>query len=177
VLILLLTAVFGMILFAGFFFRAYQTFTYEEPVAKITVEPGDEPETNKITLVQFGPEEKEIVRQFRLSGDQWMLEGDILKWNNWMNFLGLHTRYRLTRLRGRYTEIEDEKVLPSTIYPLVENEDHPLWRYFYRHGFKLPLVSTAYGNAVFQYSDKGTSYLVYVGTSGFIVRKQNETLQ
>jgi hypothetical protein len=60
---------------------------------------------------------------------------------------------------------------PSTIYSLVENEDNPLWKYLYRYGPGLPLVSTVYGNAVFQSSGEDVTFRVYVGTSGFIVRK------
>jgi len=41
-----------------------------------------------------------------------------LKWRNWLNFLGLHTRYRLTRLRSRYLEASDELTKPSSIHPL-----------------------------------------------------------
>lgn len=163
-----------MILFAGFFFRAYQTFTREAPVASVLIEPHTLPSTAQVTLVQFGPERQEVTRRFVVSGDQWVVEGDILKWPNWMNFIGLHTRYRLTRLRGRYIQTEDEKKMPKTIYPLVENEDHPLWGYLYRQGHRLPFVSTVYGNAVFQSADKDNRFLIYVSTSGFIARRKTE---
>ena len=104
-----------MVLFAGFFFRAYQVFTLEEPVAEVIIHPSVEPDTNQVTLVQYTPDATEIRRQFLIKGNQWMLEGDILKWGNWLNFLGLHTRYRLTRLRGRYIQTEDELQKPRTI--------------------------------------------------------------
>lgn len=173
-LIFLWTAVAGMILFAGFFFRAYQTFTREEPVASVQIEPHTLPSTVQVTLIQFGPGQQDVSRRFVVSGDQWVLEGDILKWPTWMNFIGLHTRYRLTRLRGRYIQTEDEKKMPSTIYPLVENEDHPLWRYLYKQGHRLPFVSTVYGNAVFQTANKEDRFLIYVSTSGFIARRETE---
>ena len=60
---------------------------------------------------------------------------------------------------------------PSTVHPLVENEDNPLWKYLYKYGPRLPMVSTVYGNAVFQLSGKDGIFRVYVGTSGFIARK------
>jgi len=77
----------------------------------------------------------------------------------------------LTRLRSRYLRTSDEMTKPSTIHSLVENENNPLWKYLYRYGPRLPLVSTVYGNAVFQSSGEDVSFRVYVGTSGFIVRK------
>jgi len=177
VLIVLWIAVFGMILFVGFFFRAYQAFTYEEPVARIVTQAGEPGAKNILTLTQFGPDKSETSRHFTISGDQWMLEGDILKLPNWLNFLGWHTRYRLTRLRGRYLEAKDEISKEATVYPLVENEDHPLWRHLYRFGHKSPFVSTVYGNSVFQTSGEDNRFLVYVGTSGFIVRREEPPRQ
>lgn len=170
-LILLWTSVFGMLLFAGFFFRAYRAFTLEEPVAEVIIGPKGEAEMSSITIIQDEQGRNPRVRQFEVTGDQWVLEGDILKWRNWLNFLGLHTRYRLTRLTSRYLRASDEMAKPRTVYPLVENEDSPLWRFLYKYGPRFPVVSTVYGNAVFQSSGEGAVFRVYVGTSGFIARK------
>lgn len=171
VLIIIWTSLFGMFLFLGFFLQAYRAFTYEQPVAEILIEPLDTPKTNRITLVEFLPDALPITREFVIKGDQWMIEGDILKWENWLNFLGLRTRYRLTRLRGRYSETKAEIQEPGTVYSLVEQENHPLWRYLYRYGQQLPFVSTVYGNAVFQATGANDRYSLYVGTSGLLVRQ------
>ncbi len=173
-LIFLWTAVFGIVFFAGFFFQAYYAFNREEPVAKVTIIPYPIEKKNLVTLELFGSKGDHEIRQFEISGDQWMLEGDILKWNKWINFIGIHTRYRLTRLRGRYIRTSDEKTKPTEIYSLVEMEDHPIWGYLYRHGASLPLVSTVYGNAVFQNSEEASTFLVYTTTSGFMTRKIGE---
>jgi len=73
--------------------------------------------------------------------------------------------------RGRYIRTSDAKLKPSSIYSLVETEDHPVWGFLYRHGSSFPLVSAAYGNAVFQGSDEPSTFLVYVSTSGFLTRR------
>ena len=164
-------AVFGMIMFFGFFLRAYYAFTLEEPVAEVMVQPVGEDETSRVTLIQYVPADSQIIRQFLIKGDQWVLEGDILKWDDWLNFMGLHTRYRLTRIRGRYLRTADEMKEQPTIYSLVENENHPLWRYLYNYGPDLPMVSTVYGNAVFQTSGKEKRFKIFVGLSGFVVRE------
>ena len=168
-LILLVTSVSGMVLFMGFFFRAYHAFTYEESVAEIVIWDSEEPNTCLVTLVQYFPGAAQS-SNYLVKGDQWMLEGDILKWDNWLNFLGLHTRYRLTRLRGRYIQAEEEKNKETTIYSLVKDENHPLWRYLYKHSHRLPFVSTVYGNAAYQFSEKNRHFFIYVSTSGFVVR-------
>jgi hypothetical protein len=173
-LIFLWTAVSGIVFCVGFFFQAYYAFNREEPVAKVMIVPYPQGQKNLVTLELYGPKDKPKIRRFEISGDQWMLEGDILKWKNWINFLGFHTRYRLTRLRGRYIRTSDELTKPTEVYSLVEKEDHPVWGYLYRRGSSLPFVSTVYGNAVFQNTEKASTFLVYTTTSGFMTRKIEE---
>ncbi|MBW1767864.1 MAG: hypothetical protein JRJ65_12570 [Deltaproteobacteria bacterium] len=170
-LILLWTAVFCAVFFAGFFFQAYHAFTREDPVARVTITPLLHEQGSLITLELLGQDADSEIQQYKVSGDQWVLEGDILKWKDWVNFLGLHTRYRLTRLRGRYIRTSDAKLKPSSIYSLVEIENHPVWGFLYRYASSFPLVSAAYGNAVFQGSDEPSTFLVYVSTSGFLTRR------
>lgn len=171
-LILILTSVSGMVLFMGFFFRAYQAFTYEQLVAEVITQESKEPNTSLVALLQYSSDIPQSSDEFLIKGDQWMLEGDILKWDNWLNFLGLHTRYRLTRLRGRYIQAEDEKKKEKTIFSLVKDENHPLWRFLYKQSYRLPFVSTVYGNASYQVSGKDKHFLIYVSTSGFVVREK-----
>jgi len=172
VLAVVWTSVFGMLLFLGAFLRSYHAFNYEKPVAEIVSEPSEEPLTVQIRLVEFGSPKGPSPRAFTIRGDQWMIEGDILKWEGWLTLLGLHTRYRLTRLRGRYLTTEAEIKEKQTIYSLVEDEAHPIWRYLYLYGQRLPFVSTVYGNAVFQTSGKGKHFLVYISPSGFTVKEK-----
>lgn len=177
VLIMLWVAVFGMVLFMGFFVRAYQAFTYEKPVARVAIQAGQVRGHNILTLTHIGPDGAERINQYPIKGDQWMLEGDILKWDNWLNFVGTPTRFRITRLRGRYIQTADEISKEATVYSLVPDEDHPFWRHLYRFGHKMPFVSTVYGNSVYQTARGDLRFLVYVGTSGFIVRHEETTRQ
>jgi len=171
IILLLWVSIFGILLFSGFFMRAYHAFTMEQAVAEIQVEPTESPQTSRITLTQFITPDSQTVYQFLVRGDQWMLEGDILKWDNWLNFMGWQTRYRLTRIRGRFIDTDQEINQPPTIYSLVEREDDPLWRFLYKFGPSLPFVSTVYGNAVFQTSGDISSFLITISSSGFIARE------
>ena len=171
-LIMFWTAFFGMALFLGFFLRSYHAFNEEKPVAEIVTHPSTLNKESRVTLTQFVHPDDPTSRDFFLRGDQWMLEGDIIKWDPWLNFLGLHTRYRLTRLRGRYMKTNDEVNAKKTIYSLVSQEENPLWQYLYKYGHRLPFVSTVYGNAAFQTSGEERRFFIYIGTSGFIVRER-----
>jgi hypothetical protein len=172
ILILLWSLLFGMLLFLGFFFHAYNIFTIEKPVARIEITPTSEPQTMRMDLIEFTDTDT-VSRKFKIKGDQWLLEGDILKWDNWLNFMGLQTRYRLTRIRGRYIETQSEIEKEQTIHSLVEDENHYFWKYLYNYGQALPFVSTVYGNAVFQYGNKNKKFRVFVTNSGFIVRESS----
>ncbi len=175
VLISLWSSVFGMILFFGFFLRAYFVFTYEKPVAEIIIHELAAKNRNQVTLIQFmAPADSQKVDLFTIAGDQWMIEGDILKWDNVLNFLGVETRYRLTRLRGRYFNTETEINETPTIYSLVSDENHPFWRYLYKYGHIIPFVNSVYGNAAYQNFGKDKNYLVYVSRTGFVVKEQKE---
>lgn len=171
-LIIIWTSLFGILLFMGLFLRAYHVFTHETPVAEIRSQPVNGDSEDPITLVHFFSVRSKHTRYLLIRGDQWMIEGDILKWDSWLNFLGFHTRYRLTRLRGRYLDIEAEKHRPPSIHVLSEEEYHPLWPYLYDFGQRLPFVDSVYGNAAYQNLRADTDYMIYVGPTGFLVRKK-----
>jgi hypothetical protein len=170
--ILFWTATFAVILATALFLRSYYAFTWEKPIAKITIEPVSEPQTNRIILTQFVTPDSQTTSLFLIKGDQWVLEGDVLKWDTLLNYFGLHSRYRLTRIRGRYLRTQDEISHQSTIYSLIKDEDHILWRNLYQFGHLLPIVDTVYGNAIFQYSSRRETYWVYLNNTGFIARKE-----
>ena len=171
-MVLVWTSCFGMLLFLGAFLRAYHAFTLENPVAVIRTENLHLGKSNPAGLVHLSLIRSQNTRHLFINGDQWMLEGDILKWQNWLNFMGLSTRYRLTRLRGRYFDVEAELNKPRSVHSLVAQESNPLWRHLYQFGQRLPFVSAVYGNASFQNLNENKTYTVYVGTSGFIVREK-----
>jgi len=181
ILVLLLIATSGMLLFIGLFFRTHHRFTYEVPVAKIVTRSLGDFGSSPVTQVRYRPAGNGRDRYFFMHGDQWMISGDIIKWKTWLNLLGLHTRYRLTRLQGRYLDIEAERSAPRTIFSLIDypqdtDERHPFWRFLYRSGQKLPLVDTVYGNAAYQDLNDQGHYQVFVGTSGFLIRKKGENV-
>jgi hypothetical protein len=164
-------SLFGMLLFFGFFLRTYHAFTYEEPVAEVRTQRLGERHGDELVLIHYISRQRRTERYLMVQGDQWVIEGDILKWEDWLNFVGLHTRYRLTRLRGRYLNTRMERQKGTSVYSLVEREDNVGWSYLYRYGQQLPFVNTVYGSAAFQLSGSQERYLVYVSASGLVVRK------
>jgi hypothetical protein len=169
ILIALWTSAFGTLLFLGFFLRTYYVFTNEVPVAELVVEPLGSGKGGLVTLVEFP---RYSIKQYEVKGDQWMIEGDIVKWDNWLHLFGLRNRYRLTRLCGRYVRTAEEANQCRTIHALVKDEEHPLWNYLYKYGQWFPFVDTVYGNAVYQSLGAKKQFQIYVGASGLIAREK-----
>jgi hypothetical protein len=162
-------------LFLTSFIQPYRSFTDKELVAVVRCKPLDD-KTNTmqmgLRLVKDGKTEKE--ETFMLKGDQWAIEGDILRWDDRLNLLGLHAMYRLTRVRGRYIDAQNEIQNTPTVYSLVKDEGTPYWRWLYRYGYRLPFVTAVYGNTVFTYPSKEDTYEIYVTTSGFMAQAKGK---
>ncbi|MBI2486736.1 MAG: hypothetical protein HYW01_07235 [Deltaproteobacteria bacterium] len=153
------------------FIQSYQSVTKKELVAIVRCTPLDSKIGDmriELKFVKNGEIEK--AQELIIKGDQWSIEGDILKWEDWLNLIGLHTMYKLTRVRGRYVDTLDEIQHAPTVYSLVENEEDPEWRWLYKYGHKLPFVIAVYGNTVFTYPSGERTYEIYVTTSGFMLQ-------
>jgi hypothetical protein len=80
---------------------------------------GDEPQ---ITFIQHGPQVSD--KTYLVTGDEWMLEGDIIKFPTWLNIVGLHSGYKLTRLEGRYNDPNLELRGKRTVITLNGGDDN-----------------------------------------------------
>jgi len=172
-LILLLISVAIALLFLGAFIQSYTVFTQRELAATVhcTTVPGTE---DTMVLELRTPQSPTVtqIRRYLLRGHQWTVEGHILKWDDWLNFLGLRTMYKLTRVRGRYLQADDEMSKPATVYSLVPNEDDPGWRWLYEYGPRLPFVQAVYGNTAFTLPSEDKTFYIYVTTSGFMIAEK-----
>ena len=87
---------------------------------------------------------------YLVQGNEWMLQGDIIKFPTWLNIIGLHSGYKLTRLEGRYDDPHLELTAPRTVVELNGGDDNFFkTAYAQRSWFSL-FVDAQYGNAVFQ---------------------------
>ncbi|MFB0507077.1 MAG: hypothetical protein ACETWT_10130 [Thermodesulfobacteriota bacterium] len=171
-LILLAVAVSAAILFLFAFIQSYTAFTHRELAAEVYCTPvSGEKDKMTLWLVTFESPSLGYLSQYRLDGQQWAIEGHILKWDEWLNFFGLRTMYKLSRLRGRYLRAEDERSKPVTAYGLAMDEEDPHWRWLYKYGARLPFVSAVYGNTVFTFPSETKTYRIYITTSGFMIEE------
>jgi hypothetical protein len=87
---------------------------------------------------------------YLLQGDEWMVQGDIVKFPAWVNFFGLHSGYKLTRLEGRYDDIKLENTAPHTAIALNGGDDKFFQTAYTQRSWFSWFVDASYGNAVFQ---------------------------
>jgi hypothetical protein len=114
--------------------------------------------------MSFHNEKRNDINSFELSGDQWMVEGYIMRWNLSLRWLGADSYYRIARFSGRsLTEKE-----PKSSYKIAP--ENALWKFLLTQGKKIPFVDAAYGIAVFQYPSRDTFYL-YINDTGFILKQ------
>jgi hypothetical protein len=171
-LILLAVALSAAILFLFAFIQSYTAFTHRGLVAEVycTPVPGENDEIT-LWLVTFESPPVGYLSQHKLAGHQWAVEGHILKWDDWLNFFGLRTMYKLSRVRGRYLRAEDERSKPATAYSLAMDEEDPRWRWLYEYGARLPFVTAVYGNTVFTFPSETKTFRIYTTTSGFMIEE------
>jgi hypothetical protein len=114
------------------------------------------------------------VAVFFLRGDEWQVDARILKWQGSVNLLGFDAALKLDRISGRYTNIEDERGKPRTVYQLHPPETLDLWDLARSYHRWLPWVDAVYGSATFlPMADKG-SYEITASQTGLIARPLNE---
>jgi len=171
-LMLLLIALSAAVLFLLGFIQSYTAFTHRQLAAMVYCAPAEDSEDEMaLWLVTFEPPTAGYLSHHRLCGQQWAVEGHILKWDDWLNLLGLQTMYKLTRVRGRYLRAEDESSKPATASSLVEQEEDPRWRWLYEYGARLPFVSAVYGNTVFTFPSDTKTFEIYATPFGFMIEE------
>ena len=145
----------------------YQSLEGMQTVATISTQrQGDQ--LWRITLQ--ARDENPIVRTLR--GDQWQLDARILRFAGPIRWLGVAPGYRLERLSGRYTSLEQERTLPRTVIGLSESHWPDLW--LLDREFNLPFVEGVYGNATFMPMRDGALFDVRLSSSGLVAVPVND---
>lgn len=108
-------------------------------------------------------------KTYLVLGNEWMVQGDIIKFPDWLNVFGLHSGYKLTRMEGRYDDPGLEANGKHTVVTLNGGDDG-----FFQHAqgtnWYSGFVQAQYGNAVFQSAD-GNTYNVFVSQTGLYAIK------
>ena len=142
------------------FARTYKLLSNDTRIGAVTaVRNGD------MIDLRFVDETSSRVYGFALNGDQWMIEGYILRWKPWLRLLGAQPYYKVTRFSGRWESADSTTIANYQLY-----REPGQWKLLMQYGQKLPLIDAVQGIAAFQYPDSGR-YGVYISDAGFVLKK------
>ena len=144
----------------------YHRFTEETPVATLKFEALGE----RSYRVTVDPEDQPPY-QLQLAGDEWQLDVRMIKWTDWMTFLGESPLYRLDRLSGRYVSIEEARKQGQTLHALSDTRGLDVWAFARRAGDWLPGVDASYGSSVYLPMGDSMTYMVSISRTGLLARK------
>jgi hypothetical protein len=159
-----------LLLWATAFAQSYVGLSSDVQVARVRAMQFEGlPHQMSVELMQFDKEGQQIAdKSYLLQGDRWMLQGNILKFPAWMNMLGFHSGYKLTRLQGQYDDPELERNEKHSVIVLNGGDDD-FFKTVYKQAWSSPFVEAAYGNAVILPAD-GMTYNIFVSQTGLYAK-------
>jgi hypothetical protein len=149
--------------------RTYQRLTGEAPAGELQFAKVGPHQYNGVLTYPGGE-----VAYFPLSGDEWQIDARILKWTAIANLIGFDTAFRLERISGRYSSIEDERSQPRTVYGLHPPSELDLWELVHDYHRWLPWFDASYGSATYLPMADGALYEIKVSPSGLLARPLNQ---
>ena len=147
----------------------YQRLSVEQPAAELLLTRTGEREFNAVLTYPGGEH-----ASFALRGDEWQIDARVLKWHAFANLVGFDALYRLERISGRYTRIEDERTQARSVYSLNPPQRIDPWDLVHRYHSWVPWMDALYGSATFLPMADGALYEVKVSQTGLVARPLNQ---
>jgi hypothetical protein len=149
--------------------KTYQRLSYEQPAGELQLSrSGDR---QYIAVLSYPSGER---ANFELRGDEWQVDARVLKWRAFANLVGFDTAYRLERISGRYSKIEDERSQPRTVYDLNAAGRVDPWELIHQYHSWVPWMDALYGSATYLPMSDGALYEIKVSQSGLVARPLNQ---
>ena len=149
--------------------RTYQRLGYEQPAGELQLSRVAERHFDAVLSYPDGER-----AGFPLQGDEWQVDARVLKWHAFANLVGFDAAYRLERISGRYSNIEDERTQPRTVYELHAPGRIDPWELIHRYRSWVPWMDALYGSATFLPMADGALYEIKVSQSGLVARPLNQ---
>ena len=166
-LVLLLLSVSAVLIAANL--RSYQRLTFEQPAGELQLTRTGLREFNGVLTYPSGEK-----ADFALRGDEWQIDARVLKWHAFANLIGFDAAYRLERIGGRYTRVEDERAQTRTVYSLNPPQRIDPWALVHRYHSWMPWIDARYGSATYLPMSDGALYEIKVSQSGLVARPLNQ---
>lgn len=154
------------LLWLSLLIQTYLGLTSDIEVARVHATPvANVPHLMSVDLTLFDQNGHQTSEQtYIINGDEWMLQGDIIKFPPLLNIFGLHSGYKLTRLEGRFDDPTLEANSHHTVVVLNGGDDN-FFKTVQEQAWTSPFVQAAYGSGTFIQPD-GKTYDVFVSQTG-----------
>jgi hypothetical protein len=146
----------------------YHRLTAEIMVASVHIKQ-TAPDSYELLLSEVGREPI----NFKIIGDEWQLDARFLRWKSWATILGQEPMFRLERLSGRYSDIEQAKVAQRSIYAINPHPGVDVWKLGREYSKWLPFMDAYFGSSVYMPLIADGEYRVTATDSGLMVRAVN----
>lgn len=146
--------------------HSYSRLTYEQPIATLTFKQIDSQQFQ----AKISYQNKTEPNSYIVNGDEWQIDARIIKWHASAQILGLNAQYRLERISGRYSDINDELEKTRTAYRLRHKDDIDYWKLINNYKQWLPWIDAYYGSAAYLPMKDAASYRLTLTQSGLIAR-------
>jgi hypothetical protein len=156
-------------LLVGANLRTYQRLAYEQAAGELQLKRVSDRQYDAVLSYPDGER-----ANFALSGDEWQVDARVLKWHAFANLVGFDAAYRLERISGRYSHVEDERSQPRTVYDLHSPGRIDPWEWVHRYRSWVPWMDALYGSATFLPMADGALYEIKVSQSGLVARPLNQ---
>jgi hypothetical protein len=99
----------------------------------------------------------------------------MIKWNDWATLIGLDTIYKVSRLKGEYSDIELERDAERSVYDLNGGIDSG-WKNLQKNESKLSfVVDSVYTSAAKKFiEDEEVTWGLYITEDGFILDRMED---
>lgn len=142
----------------------------------------DEQYVGRIKFSQSAPEhfvarlmvENETDRMYDMLGNEWQMDARVVTWKPPATLLGLDPIFRLDRLSGRYSEVDDERTRVRSVHSLSEPVTMDVWQFARKYPKLLPGVDAHYGTATYLPMADDAMFEVKMTRTGLIARPVNE---
>lgn len=175
--------------FTTIWLHTYKAFTKEKLVAQITVseqftdEDGfdtfnivyrpvdDESALVRLLTNEGGSSGFEEKSEYMFLGDEFEVGGQVIKFNNWVTLLGFDTIYKVTKIEGDFTDVEQARNAPERSIEELNGGVDPQWKYLQENEENLDfLVDTVYGSSASKFILREEKiYRLYITEDGFIL--------
>lgn len=146
----------------------YHRLTSEIMVASVKIKQLA-PNTYQVALAETGKQPA----NFKISGDEWQLDARFLRWKSWATILGQDPMFRLERLSGRYSDIEQAKAAQNSLHALNSQAGVDVWKLGREYAEWLPFIDAYFGSSVYMPMAADGEYRVTATDSGLMVRAVN----